>query len=260
MDVTERKLAEAEHDRLGRRLRQAEKMEAVGRLAGGIAHDFNNVLSGILAYGEMLFEDAPAGSPRQRYAQNVLNAASRGRALVDQILAYSRSQRGKREPVDIAGVVAETLEMVRGSLSADIRLESTAAVLPVAVIGDATQLHQVVMNLSSNAIQAMSGGGTLRVGLEVTAFTAGKAFSHGTLGPGRYVRLSVEDGGCGMDEATLARIFEPFFTTKEIGHGTGLGLSLVYAIVTDLSGAIDVKSVLGQGSTFAIYLPLVEVS
>jgi predicted ATPase/signal transduction histidine kinase len=260
MEVTERKLAEAERDRLGRRLRQAEKMEAVGRLAGGIAHDFNNVLSGILAYGEMLFDDAPADSPGKRYARNVLTAAARGRALVDQILAYSRSQRGKREPVDIGGVVAETLELVRGSLSADIRLESNAPALPLAVIGDATQLHQVVMNLCSNAIQAMSGGGSLRVRLEITAFTAGQVLSHGTLGPGRYARLSVEDSGCGMDEATLARIFEPFFTTKEIGRGTGLGLSLVYAIVTDLSGAIDVKSVLAQGSTFAIYLPLVELA
>ena len=257
MDVTERKLAEAEHERLGRRLRQAEKMEAIGRLAGGIAHDFNNVLGGILAYGEMLLDEAPAGSPRKRYVQNVLTAASRGRALVEQILAYSRSQRGKREPVDIAAVVAETLELVRGSLPDDIRLESSPGVLPVAVIGDATQLHQVVMNLCGNAIQAMSGGGTLRVGLEITAFRAGQAFSHGTLAPGRCVRLSVEDNGCGMEEATLTRIFEPFFTTKEIGQGTGLGLSLVYAIVTDLAGAIDVKSAPEQGSAFSIYLPLV---
>jgi len=260
MDVTERKLAEAERERLGQRLRQAEKMEAVGRLAGGIAHDFNNVLGGILAYGEMLLDDSPANSPRKRYAQNVLTAATRGRALVEQILAYSRSQHGKRAPVDIGGVVAETLELVRGSLSAGIRLESSAPVLPLVVIGDATRLHQVVMNLCSNAIQAMSDGGTLRVGLEITEFMLRRAFSHATLEPGRYVRLSVEDSGCGIDEATLARIFEPFFTTKDIGQGTGLGLSLVYAIVTDLAGAIDVKSAPARGSTFAIYLPLVEIA
>jgi predicted ATPase/signal transduction histidine kinase len=257
MDVTERKLAEAERERLGRRLRQAEKMEAVGRLAGGIAHDFNNVLGGILAYGEMLLDEAPSDSSRKRYAQNVLAAASRGRALVDQILTYSRSQRGRHAPVDIVGVVAETLELVRGSLPADIRLESSSAASPLTVIGDATRLHQVVMNLCSNAIQAMSGGGTLRVALEVTAFEGGRAFSHGTVEAGRYVRLYVEDNGHGMEEATLARIFEPFFTTKEIGQGTGLGLSLVYAIVADFAGAIDVKSAPGQGSSFAIYLPLV---
>jgi signal transduction histidine kinase len=258
-DITERKRAQAERERLEQRLRQAEKMEAVGRLAGGIAHDFNNVLAGVFAYGEMLFEEAPADSPLKRYAQNVLTAASRGRELVDQILAYSRSQRGKRAPVDVANVVAETLELLRGSLPAGIRLEASAPASPLVVIGDATQLHQVVMNLCSNGIQAMSGGGTLRVALEAAELSTERVLSHGALKPGRYVRLTVEDSGCGMDEATLARIFEPFFTTKEVGRGTGLGLSLVYAIVTDLAGAIDVKSTPGQGSTFAIDLALVEI-
>jgi signal transduction histidine kinase len=258
-DITESKLAEAERARLGQRLRQAEKMEAIGRLAGGIAHDFNNVLAGILAYGEMLFDDASAESPRKRYAQNVLTAATRGRALVEQILAYSRTQHGKREPADMCRTVAETLELVKGSLPANICVDASVPTLPLVVIADATQLHQVVMNLCSNAIQAMGAGGTLRVALETTELTAGRAASHGTLTPGRYVRLSVEDSGSGMDETTLSRIFEPFFTTKEVGRGTGLGLSLVDAIVTDLAGAIDVKSALTQGSTFAIYLPLAQV-
>jgi signal transduction histidine kinase len=235
-------------------------METIGRLAGGIAHDFNNVLGGILAYGEMLLDEAPAGSARKRYAQNVLTAAGRGRALVEQILLYSRSQRGKRAPVDLVGVVAETIELVRGSLPGDILLESSSPAPPLTVIGDSTRLHQVVMNLCSNAIQAMSGGGSLRVRLEIAPFPAGRTFSHGTLESGRYVGLIVEDRGCGMNEATLARIFEPFFTTKEIGHGTGLGLSLVYAIVVDLAGAIDVKSAPGEGTTFAIYLPLVAAA
>jgi PAS domain S-box-containing protein len=259
-DITERKLAQAERERLEQRLRQAEKMEAVGRLAGGIAHDFNNVLAGIFAYGEMLLEEAPGGSPLKRYAQNVLTAATRGRALVEQILAYSRSQRGKRAPLDVANVVAEALELLRGSLPAGIRLEASAPERPLVVIGDATQLHQVAMNLCSNAIQAMSGGGTLRVALEAADISTERTLSHGTLAPGRYVRLRVEDSGSGMDEATKSRIFEPFFTTKEIGHGTGLGLSLVYAIVTDSGGAIDVTSVPGQGSTFTIYLTLAEVA
>ena len=259
-DITERKLAQAERERLEQRLRQAEKMEAVGRLAGGIAHDFNNVLAGIFAYGEMLFEETPGDSPLKRYAQNVLTAATRGRALVEQILAYSRSQRGKRAPVDIAHVVEETLELVRGSLPPDIRLEVSAPELPLVVIGDATQLHQVVTNLCSNAIQAMSGGGTLRVTLETADLSAERVLSHGTLAPGRYVRLIVEDSGSGMDEATLSHIFEPFFTTKEIGQGTGLGLALVYAIVTDSGGTIDVKSAPKQGTTFTIYGPLAEVA
>jgi signal transduction histidine kinase len=142
MDVTEQKLAQAERERLEQRLRQAEKMEAVGRLAGGIAHDFNNVLAGVFAYGEMVLDEAPEGSPLRRYAQNVLTAASRGRELVEQILAYSRSQRGKRAPIDVAYVVAETLELIRGSLPANIHLESDAPDLPLVVFGDATQLHQ----------------------------------------------------------------------------------------------------------------------
>jgi PAS domain S-box-containing protein len=257
-DITERKRGQTERELLEQRLRQAEKMESVGRLAAGIAHDFNNVLAGVFAYGEMLFEETPERSPLKRYAQNVLTAATRGRALVDQILDYSRSQHGKRAPIDIGPVVAETLELLRGSLPAAIRLETSAPQLPLVVVGDATQLHQVVMNLCSNAIQATSAGGTLRVVLETTELRAERALFSGTLRPGHYVRLTVEDSGSGMDAATLSRIFEPFFTTKEIGRGTGLGLSLVYAIVTDAGGAIDVHSIPEQGSTFAIYLPRVQ--
>jgi PAS domain S-box-containing protein len=260
VDLSERKRAEAERLKLEERLRQGEKMEAVGRFAGGIAHDFNNILAGILAYGDMLFEQAPPDSPLKRYAQNVLTAANRGHALVEQILAHSRNQRGRRAPADMCRTVAETLELVRGSLPADIRLDASAPEMPLVVIGDATQLHQVVMNLCSNAIQAMSGAGTLRVTLEAAEIEAERALSQGRLKPGRYARLTVEDSGSGMDETTLSRIFEPFFTTKEVGRGTGLGLSLVYAIVTDLAGAIDVKSVVKQGSTFAIYLPLAQIA
>jgi PAS domain S-box-containing protein len=259
-DITERMLAQAEREQLEQRLRQAEKMEAVGRLAGGIAHDFNNVLAGVFAYGEMLFEETPENSPLKRYAKNVLTAAARGRSLVEQILAYSRSQLGKRAPVDVTHVVAETLELLRGSMPADIRLEASAPESPLVIIGDATQLHQVVMNLCSNAIQAMNETGTLRVALDATDLLAERALSHGALGPGRYARLAIQDSGSGMDEATLARIFEPFFTTKEIGRGTGLGLSLVYAIVSDAGGAIDVQSAPNQGSTFSIYLARTEAA
>ncbi|MDB5954115.1 AAA family ATPase [Ramlibacter sp.] len=258
LDLTERKAAEAERERLGQRLRQAEKMEAVGRFAGGIAHDFNSVLSGILAYGEMLAQETPEGSPSRRYAQNVLNAANRGRALVEKILAYSRSQGGKRTPVDIVGVLLETLELVGAALPANVRLEVSIPRAPVVAMGDATQLHQIAMNLCSNAIQAMSEGGTLRVALEAADVAAGRVLSHGTLRRGPHVCLSVDDSGSGMDEATLSRIFEPFFTTKDAGRGTGLGLSIVYAIVVDWGGVIDVKSVVKHGSTFAIYLPLLE--
>src|SRR4051812_2133094 len=257
-DITERKLADAERARLEQRLRQAEKMEAVGRLAGGIAHDFNNILGGILGYAEMLVESTPEGTSERRYAQNVLTAANRASALVEQILSYSRSQRGKRVPVEIDRIIAETLELVRGSLGASIRLETRLPAAPLYVVGDPTQLHQIMMNLCTNAIHAMPGGGTLYVGLEPVNVEADRVFQHTTLHAGRYVRLMVEDTGRGRDQATLQRLFEPFFTTKEVGKGTGLGLALVYGIVTDSVGAIDVTSTQGKGSCFAIYLPLVE--
>ena len=256
-DISERKAAEEERARLGQRLRQAERMEAVGRLAGGIAHDFNNILGGILGYSEMLAEQTPEG-PLRRYANNVLTAANRARGLVDQILAYSRSQRGERVAVDLGRVVAETLDLLRGSLPGGILLEGHVPASPVHVVGDTTQLHQVLMNLCTNAIQAMGEAGTLRVTLETLDTREPRSLPQGALPPGAYATLSITDSGAGMDEATIARIFEPFFTTKEVGKGTGLGLSLVYGIVTDSGGAIDVASRVGQGSTFTIYLPRVD--
>jgi len=257
-DITERKAAEAERARLEGRLRQAEKMEAVGRLAGGIAHDFNNILGGILGYAEILAENAPAGTPLKRYADNVLTGANRAAALVEQILSYSRSQRGRRVPVDLGRVVAETLELVRGSLAEGITLEARLPGAPLYVVGDPTQLHRVTMNLCTNAVHAMAAGGTLRVRLEEVKLETDRALSHSTLLAGAYACLVVEDSGTGMDVTTLARIFEPFFTTKEVGKGTGLGLSLVYGIVTDSGGAIDVTAAPGRGSCFAIYLPRVD--
>src|SRR4051812_527512 len=255
-DITERRLAETERARLEGRLRQAEKMEAVGRLAGGIAHDFNNILGGILGYAEMLVESTEG--TLQRYANNVLAAATRAGALVEQILWYSRSQRGKRAPVELDRIVAETLELVRGSLLAGIRLDTSLPTVPVFVVGDPTQLHQIVMNLCTNATHAMGERGTLRVRLDATDIEADRQVTSGTLHIGSYARLAVEDDGSGMDETTLRGVFEPFFTTKEVGKGTGLGLSLVYGIVTDSAGAIDVVSAPGRGSTFTIYLPRVE--
>jgi PAS domain S-box-containing protein len=257
-DITERKLAEAERLRLENRLRQSAKMEAVGRLAGGIAHDFNNILGGILGYAEMLVETAKEGSAEHRYAQNVLTAAERASALVEQILTYSRSQRGNRVAVDLSAIVAETLELVRGSLSADSELQITLPAKPLYVIADPTQIHQIVMNLCTNAMHAIGERGTIRVSAEAVDAPAERTFAHTTLAPGRYAVLEVEDTGRGMDATTLGRLFEPFFTTKEVGKGTGLGLSLVYGIVTDSGGAIEVTSTVGKGSCFAVYLPLVD--
>jgi len=253
-DIVKGRYPRSGRERIKHRLRQAEKMEAVGRVAGGIAHDLFNVFTIIFLNGEMLFEEVSGHSSLKRYAQHVLAAANRGRDLVAQILAFSRTQPNKRDPVDLASVVAEALELLQGSLPAAIRIEAGDLESPLVMIGDATQLHRVVMNLCTNAIQAMPGGGTLRVMLEQTEVTGERALSHGRLERGRYIRLIVEDNGSGMDESTRSRIFEPFFTTKDVGQGTGLGLSLVYAIVTDSGGGIDVTSALQRGSMFTVYL------
>ncbi len=257
-DISERKLAEAERLRLEQRLRQAEKMEAVGRLAGGIAHDFNNILGGILGYAEMLVEGTPAGSPLRRYAGNVLAAATRAASLVEQILSYSRSQRAKRSAVELGRVVAETIELVRGSLPEGIRLEAELPKEPISVLGDATQLHQIVMNLATNAVHAIGERGTVSVSVGAAEVLSDRTLSHSLLRAGQYACVSVADTGSGMDAATFARLFEPFFTTKEVGKGTGLGLALVYGIVTDSGGGIDVETRPGAGSRFSIYLPRVD--
>jgi signal transduction histidine kinase len=231
-------------------------MEAIGRFVVGIAHDFNNVLAGILAYAELLHDQLPEQSRQKGHAENVLTAAARGRALVDQMLAYGRREVGEREPIDLMRIVAETLDLLRGSLPPHVALDWRPPVSRLVVIANATQLHRVVMNMCGNAMHALGAGGILRVALAVSDVSLPRGLSHGRLSDGCYACLTVEDTGCGMDDATLARIFEPFFTTKKAGGGTGLGLSLVHAIVTDLAGAIDVKSSVGRGTTFAVYLPL----
>jgi PAS domain S-box-containing protein len=255
-DVTERKQAEAERERLEAQLRQSQKMEAMGTLAGGIAHDFNNILGAILGYGELAQQASAAGSRVRRHLDQVLHAGGRAKALVERILAFSRSGLAEREPVHVQSVVNETLELLAASLPPGLRLERRLQAGDAAVIGDATQLHQVVMNLCTNAMHAMSGGGVLTVVLDRAEVAAPRAVSHGALTARIYVRLIVSDTGSGIAPAVLERMFDPFFTTKAVGKGTGLGLSLVHGTVGDLGGAIDVATKSGEGTTFAIWLPL----
>ena len=254
-DISERRLADAERDKLETRLRQAVKLEAIGTMAGGIAHDFNNILAAILGYGDMAQNAAAEGSTLKRYVGNVLAAAHRAKALIDQILTYSRSNRGHRTVVNVDEVVEETLDLVRVSLPNGIEMDAQLTARQAAVIADATHIHQLIMNLCRNAEHAMPAGGKLTVALDVIDANEDAALSHGLLSAGRYVRLRVEDTGCGMSAEVTTRIFEPFFTTRDSGTGTGLGLALVQGIVSDLGGAIDVVSQPGQGSTFDIYLP-----
>ncbi len=256
MDITAEKQAQIEKEQLEAQLRQSQKMEAIGTLAGGIAHDFNNILGAILGYGELALQESSEQSALRRYLENVMHATERGKMLVERILGFSRSGLGDREPVNVQSIIEETLELLEASLPAGIRLERKIDAGNAAVIGDATYLHQVAMNLCTNSIHAMQRGGVLGVALERIQLNERRTLSRGSLGPGPYVRLTVRDTGEGIPPAVLDRMFDPFYTTKEVGEGTGLGLSLVHGIVTDLAGAIDVSTRLGEGTVFEIYLPV----
>ncbi len=256
IDITAEKQAQIAKEHLETQLRQSQKMEAIGTLAGGIAHDFNNILGAILGYGELAQQHAAPGSSLQRYLDNVMHAAGRAKTLVDRILGFSRSGLGERVPINVQSVIEETIELLSASLPPGIRLEKRLEAGDAAVIGDATYLHQVAMNLCTNALHAMGHGGVLSVVLERVDLNREQVLSRGTLPPGSYVRLSVGDTGSGIPTGVLERMFDPFFTTKGVGQGTGLGLSLVHGIVTELGGAIDVETKAGEGTCFAIWLPL----
>ncbi len=249
------KRAQYDKEHLETQLRQSQKMEAIGTLAGGIAHDFNNVLGAILGYGELALQHSAEHSDLRRYLDNVMLAAERAKMLVERILGFSRSGLGDLVLVNVEAVVRETIELLEASLPVGIRLRPQFAAGNAAVIADPTYLHQVTMNLCTNAVQAMSHGGELGIAVERHTLTEPRRLSRGSLAAGQYVRLRVTDTGAGIPPAVLDRIFDPFFTTKSVGEGTGLGLSLVHGIITDLGGAIDVTSTVGIGTCFDIWLP-----
>ena len=254
-DVTERKRAEEGLKAMESKFRQAQRLEAMGTLAGGIAHDFNNILGAILGNGEMALRDAPKGSRLARDLETIMVAGERGRALVERVLTFSRSAVGERVPVHVERVVREVVDQVMAKLPSNVTVHPKLHAGRAAVLGDPTQVHQVVANLASNAIQAMPAGGTLRIELAIERVEQPRGATIGGRVAGEYVVLTVADGGVGIAPEIVDRIFDPFFTTKEVGTGTGLGLSLVHGIVTDLGGAINVASALGTGTTFTVYLP-----
>jgi PAS domain S-box-containing protein len=253
-DVTDKHKSEEDLVRLEKQLRLAQRLESMGTLAGGIAHDFNNILGAILGYGEMASRDAPKGSRLRRDLDSIMIAGERGRALVDRILAFSRSGLGEHVAVHVEKVVSESIHLLGAKLPEGIRLETKLCAGRAAILGDATQIHQVLMNLGTNAVQAMPSGGVLSVSLGAV-HSEQRAATIGNVAAGEYVVLTVADTGIGISRDIVDRIFDPFFTTKEVGTGTGLGLSLVHGIVSELGGAIDLKSTPGEGSEFTVYLP-----
>jgi PAS domain S-box-containing protein len=258
-DITARHESEESRRELEGQLFQAQKMETLGTLAGGIAHDFNNLLTGIIGYHELACDSLPADHPARECLAEARHASLRARELVEQILTFGR-QSGNAEhvPLDLLSVVEEARRFLRATLPANINIEVDSAPHCGQVLGDATQIHQVVLNLGSNAAHAMrQQGGTLRISIEPAEVSPDLALTLGGPAASSYLRLSVSDNGHGMDESTRRRIFDPFFTTKNTREGTGLGLAVVHGIVRTHRGAIDVESSPGRGSTFHIYLPTV---
>jgi two-component system cell cycle sensor histidine kinase/response regulator CckA len=257
-DITERKRAEAERQKLEEQLRQSQKMETVGHLAGGIAHDFNNLLTPVLGYADMLLDGLPDGDHRRAQLQQVKEAAERAKDLTHRLLTFSRKQLIELKTVDLGDIIRRFENMLRRTIRENITIETRVSPILSPVRADAGQIEQVLINLSINAQDAMPEGGLLTIEANDIDLDESYTSRHLEIAPGPYVVFAVSDTGIGMDEQTLQHMFEPFFTTKELGKGTGLGLSTVYGIVKQHGGSICVYSEKNQGSIFKVFLPRVS--
>jgi signal transduction histidine kinase/CheY-like chemotaxis protein len=257
-DITERKQAEEARLRLEAQLTQAHKMEAIGTLAGGIAHDFNNILGAIIGNVELATQDVGVAHPAMGSLNEIHKAAQRAKGLVQQILAFTRQQAVERRVVALRPLVEEAAKLLRATLPASAELNVRCAEDVPNVLADPVQIEQILLNLVTNAWHALEGRpGAIAIDLRACSVGSGSTGARPGMKAGSYARISISDTGHGMDEATLQRIFDPFFTTKAPGLGTGLGLSVVHSIVSGCSGAIEVASTPGRGTTFDLYFPAV---
>jgi PAS domain S-box-containing protein len=258
VDISDRKRAEKEKDELESQLRQAQKMESIGTLAGGIAHDFNNILGAIMGFAELAQLDASNGTVLEANLNEVVKAANRAKELINQILTFSRQSEHKLKPLQLSSVIKEALKLLRASLPTTIEIHYDIKSDALAM-ANPTQIHQVLMNLCTNAGHAMrENGGLLEVSLVNVEFDAEFVGRHPEIETGPYLQLTVTDTGHGMSPEILNRVFDPFFSTKETGEGTGLGLSVVHGIVKSHGGMIYAYSEPGKGSSFKVYLPAIE--
>jgi PAS domain S-box-containing protein len=257
VDVGARQRAEEERRHLEEQLRHAQKLEAIGTLAGGIAHDFNNILGTVFGYAELLERQVQTDEARAD-VREVLSAAERGRQLVRQILSFSRRQAIVRKPIAIGKTVTEAANLLRPMIPSIVDLQLRISPEVPRVMADPTGIHQIMMNLGTNAVQAMPGGGVLEIGLEPLYLQDSMARAHPGLREGHYALLKIRDTGIGMDQNVLARAFEPFYTTKQAGSGTGLGLAIVRGIVLDHEGTVELESEPGRGTTVTCLFPTLE--
>jgi PAS domain S-box-containing protein len=260
LDITERKLAQTTQLRLESRLREAEKLEAIGTLAGGIAHDFNNIMAAILGNVELARHEVESTHPVQAHLAQIGIAGHRARSLVKQILAFSRNEPGEWVSRSLQPVVEEAVSMLRSTVGPNVLVRTALHERAICVLCDTTQLQQVLLNLGNNAAQALTQEqpGVIEIGLAKLSFSSGDASLPAGLPPGEYAHIWVTDNGTGIEAESLPRIFEPFFTTKQVGQGTGLGLAVVHGVMESHGGAVTVTTTVGQGSTFHLYMPMVE--
>jgi PAS domain S-box-containing protein len=258
LDITERRQTEKALVESEQRLQQSQKMEALGTLTGGVAHDFNNLLTAIIGNTQLALSKLEANDPLRARLTEIEKATNRAAILTRQLLAFSRRQHLERRPVNLNETISEIMKLLQRIIGEDVEISLKCAPGLAAVFADPAQIEQVVMNLCVNAREAMPGGGTVTIETKNIELDEAYCRRHPYIRPGKYVQIKVTDTGAGIDEKIQARIFEPFFTTKEIGRGTGLGLSIAYGIVKQHDGCINVRSDIGKGSTFEIFLPVDE--